>query len=149
MLRIRVVRYALVGGVGIPVNDLALAVFLHFMGNDLYPLALACSFEVSTTVNFILNQHFTYAEQRHIRGWSWVKRALTAQVTSLSALAISFLIALSLTYLLHVNPYIASPLGIIGAFFYNFFISKRFVFRPAPAQNIENIPEEQVESITN
>ncbi len=124
------------------------------MGNNLYPLALACSFEISTTVNFILNQHFTYHEQQHIRGWSWVRRALKAQVTSLSALAISFLVALSLTYLLHVNPYVASPLGIISAFFYNFFISRRFVFlqgspaspaSPAslPTQNLENVPNAQ------
>ncbi len=146
ILAIRVVRYALVGGIGIPVNDLALAVFLYFMGNNLYVLALICSFEVSTTVNFILNQHFTYAEQRqHIRGWSWVRRALKAQVTSLSALVISILVAYSLTSLLHVNPYIASPVGIISAFTYNFFISKRFVFRPT--QNVE--PEKQVESISS
>ncbi len=149
LLGIRIVRYALVGGIGIPVNDLALALFLHLMGNALYPLALACSFEISTTVNFILNQHFTYSDQQHIRGWSWVRRALKAQVTSLSALAISFIVALSLTYLLHVNPYIASPIGIISAFFYNFFISKRFVFRPAPApeQDVENVPNKQAESV--
>ncbi|GAC1474833.1 MAG: hypothetical protein PVS3B1_24190 [Ktedonobacteraceae bacterium] len=132
LLRLRIVRYALVGGVGIPINDLALALFLSLMGDKLYPLALACSFEVSTTINFILNQHFTYHEQQHIRGWSWVRRALKAQVTSLSALAISFVVAFTLTTFLHVNPFIARPIGIIAAFFYNFFISRRFVFRPAP-----------------
>ncbi len=147
LLGIRIVRYALVGGIGIPVNDLALALFLHLMGNNLYPLALACSFEISTTVNFILNQRFTYHDQRHIQGWSWVRRALKAQVTSLSALAISFAVALLLTYVLHVNPYIASPIGIISAFFYNFFISKRFVFRPAPTPDGENLANKQVESI--
>ncbi len=144
-------RYALVGGIGIPVNDLALALFLHLMGNNLYPLALACSFEISTTVNFILNQRFTYHDQRHIRGWSWVRRAVKAQVTSLSALAISFVVALLLTYALHVNPYIASPIGIISAFFYNFFISRRFVFRPIQdtekLAGVEDIADKQVESV--
>jgi putative flippase GtrA len=118
------------------------------MGNNLYPLALACSFEVSTTVNFILNQHFTYHDQRHIRGWAWVRRALKAQMTSLSAVALSFLVAFTLTSLLHVNPYIASPIGIIVTFFYNFFISKRFVFRQVPVEPVENMPNEQVESIS-
>jgi putative flippase GtrA len=55
LFRVRIVRYALVGGVGIPINLAALAVFLYVLGDNLYPLALACSFEVSTTINFILN----------------------------------------------------------------------------------------------
>jgi glycosyltransferase involved in cell wall biosynthesis/putative flippase GtrA len=130
ILHMRIVRYALVGGIGIPINLLALAGFLYLMGDALYPLALACSFEVSTTVNFILNQLFTYSEQKHVRGWGWVKRALKAQMTSLSALALSYTIALVFKYGVHVSPYLASIIGIVGAFFYNFAISKRFVFRP-------------------
>ena len=37
ILNIRIVRYAFVGGIGIPVNLLALAGFLYLMGNALYP----------------------------------------------------------------------------------------------------------------
>ncbi len=43
LFSLRIVRYALVGGIGIPINLAALAVFLHVMGDSLYPLALACS----------------------------------------------------------------------------------------------------------
>jgi putative flippase GtrA len=134
-LRVRIVRYGLVGGIGIPVNLLALAVFLHLMGDRLYPLASACAFEVSTTVNFALNQLFTYSDQKHLHGWDWPKRALKAQLTSLSALGISFLAALALKYGLHVSPYAANALGIVIAFFYNFSISNRLVFRPAPSSH--------------
>lgn len=87
LFRSRLARYALVGGIGIPINLAALAVFLHVMGDGLYPLALACSFEVSTTINFVLDQLFTYHEQQHLHGWNWVKRAFKAQMTSLSAQA--------------------------------------------------------------
>ncbi len=107
-------------------NLAALAGFLYVMGDGLYPLALACSFEVSTTVNFILNQLYTYKEQKHLHAWGWVKRALKAQVTSLSALAVTYAIALAFKYGVHVNPYVASTIGIVSAFFYNFIISKRF-----------------------
>ncbi len=103
LLKLRIVRYALVGGIGIPINLLALAFFMYLMGDGLYPLALACSFEISTTVNFLLNQYFTYSEQKYVRGWELVRRALKAQVTSLSALAISYTIAMALKYGLHVN----------------------------------------------
>ena len=138
LLRRRIVRYALVGGIGIPVNLLTLALFLHLMGNPLYPLASACAFEVSTTVNFVLNQLYTYGEQKHLRGWEWPRRALKAQMASLSALAMAWAIALALKYGLHANPYLAQAAGIVCAFFYNFTIANRFVFRPAPAAGSES-----------
>src|SRR6266567_798266 len=81
--QIRIVRYALVGGIGIPIHDGALFLFQHLMGDNLYPLALACAFEMSTIINFMLNQLYTYHEQKHLQGWNWIKRALKAQATSL------------------------------------------------------------------
>src|SRR5579863_1159471 len=102
------------------------------MGERLFPLASACAFEVSTTINFVLNQLFTYGEQKHLRGWEWPKRALKAQATSLSAFGLQYATALLLKYGLHVNPYVANTCGIACAFFYNFTIANRFVFRPAP-----------------
>ncbi len=133
LLARRIVRYALVGGIGIPVNLLALALFRHLFGLHLSALAVVLSFEVSTTVNFVLNQTFTYSEQRHLRGWDWPRRALKAQLTSSSALLVSIAISLALNDGLGVNAYVAQALGIILAFFYNFAISNRLVFRPAPA----------------
>ncbi len=133
LLKVRIIRYGLVGGVGIPVNDLALLLFMSLM-HGFYPLASACAFEVSTTINFVLNQLFTYSEQRqHLSGWGWVRRAGKAQLTSLSALLLSYLAALALVKLLHVNVYVANPAGIVVAFIYNFFISKKLVFQPPVA----------------
>ena len=106
-----------------------------------YTLALACSFEVSTTVNFILNQLFTYHEQKHLHGWDWVKRALKAQMTSLSALAVTYIIALVFKYGVHVSPYVASTIDIVSAFIYNFIISKRLVFRPATRERSEHVTQ--------
>jgi putative flippase GtrA len=138
LLRRRIVRYALVGGIGIPVDLLALALVLHLVGDRLYPLASACAFEVSTSVNFVLNQLYTYGEQKHLRGWEWPRRALKAQMASLSALAIAYALALALKYGVHVSPYLANATGIVCAFFYNFTIANRFVFRPAPAAESES-----------
>jgi putative flippase GtrA len=141
LFKIRVIRYALVGGVGIPVNDLALLLFMSLM-HGFYPLASACAFEVSTTINFVLNQLFTYSEQRqHLSGWGWIRRAGRAQLTSLSALLLSYLAALALVKFFHVNIYIANPAGIVVAFVYNYFISKKLVFQP-PTPTIE--PHQEV-----
>lgn len=146
LLNTRIIRYGLVGGIGIPINDLALFMFKYVLSSfqltinlllmgrhvsiDLhYALASACAFEISTTINFVLNQLFTYREQK-IQGWDWVRRAGKAQLTSLSAQILSFVIGLALVYGLHVNEYIANPIGIIVVFVYGFSISKQFVFRP-------------------
>jgi len=137
----KIVRYGIVGGLGIPINGLALALFIFLFHNDkLYPLAVICSFEVSTTINFVMNQLFTYKEQsQHIHGWDWVKRALKAQSTSISAQILSIVVAIVLKQWLGVNVYVANALGIIVVFFYNFAISKRFVFRPIVSQSSEEI----------
>jgi putative flippase GtrA len=148
LLSRRIIRYGLVGGIGIPINDIALFIFKyllrtiqlttnfslmnhHFLVDFHYALASACAFEVSTTLNFVLNQLFTYREQK-IQGWDWLRRAGKAQLTSFSAQLLTFTIGLILVYGLHVNEFIANPIGIIVVFVYGFLISKKFVFRPVP-----------------
>ncbi|MGH2509112.1 MAG: GtrA family protein [Ktedonobacteraceae bacterium] len=165
LLRIRIIRYGLVGGIGIPINDAALFGFLHLLSAfslsvnfsllgrpiaaDLhFAIASACAFEVSNIINFVLNQFFTYSEQRqHIHGWEWVRRIAKGQLASFSALLLSLLAALVLVYALHVNPYLANPAGIIIAFVYNFFISNKLVFRPTTPTSIPTATKqtEQVE----
>ena len=39
---------------------------------------------------------------------------------------------------MHLSPYLAQATGIVCAFFYNFTIANRFVFRPAPAAGSES-----------
>lgn len=126
---LRIVRYGLMGSIGIPVNNLALALFEHLVGGAFW-LAVLCAFEVSTTVNFALNQRYTYGDQTHLRGWAWPKRALTAQVSSLSAWLLALLIGVGLKYGLHVNDFVAMDVGFLCAFGYNFVLSSRLVFTP-------------------
>jgi putative flippase GtrA len=126
----RFIRFALVGLIGVPINLLLLALFLYLLGESLYPLALVGSFEISTTINFVLNQIYTYGEQKPTRPWDWVKRALKAQATTLSAQLVTFLGILLLKEQLGLNPYLASLIGMAGAFLYNFGVSNRFVFLP-------------------
>lgn len=126
---IRIIRYGIVGGAGIPINWIATAIFLHLFGDQGAAswLVTVFAFEVSTTINFILNQTFTYHDQKLSGRSEWLKRAAKAQITSLS----SQLIALAIHYGLNIgNPYIVNTLGIVGGFFFQFFVTRRFVFRP-------------------
>jgi putative flippase GtrA len=127
---IRIIRYGMVGGAGIPINLIAVAIFTLIFGEQ--PLAgwislpIVFAFEISTTINFILNQIFTYHDQKLSKHSEWLKRAGKAQITSLS----SVLISLGIKYVFHSDNYIASSLGIVFGFLFQFFVTKRFVFRP-------------------
>lgn len=131
VLGLRIVRYGLVGGLGIPVNNLALALIEPVLGG-VYWLAAPCAFEIGTLLNFTLNQCYTYSDQTHLRGWDWPKRALKAQLSSVSAWGLALLIGCGLRYGLHVNDYVASDVGFACVFGVNFVLANRFVFTPVP-----------------
>ena len=59
--------------------------------------------EVSSTINFMLNQLFTYGEQREMRPLDWLRRAVKAQMASYSTLLLSAAISFSLTYLFRLE----------------------------------------------
>ncbi len=144
--RFRIVRYGFIGGICIPVHLLSLAGFLYLLGDKLYLVALLCTFEVSTTINFILNQLFTYREQQHLSPLGWLKRALKGQLTSLTSQTVTFCVAVTFTYMLHQTPYLGSFVGIVSAFFLNYTLSKRFVFNPIPIiKPIEDVYTEVVQ----
>ena len=76
LFTIRIVRYGMVGGIGIFVNAGASFCFKLLLGPGSFAsrilrsnsVSSACAFEVSNIVNFVLNQLFTYREQvKHIR----------------------------------------------------------------------------------
>lgn len=152
LLKIRIIRYGMVGGFGILVNNgalfcfkLALGLVIRQNAFVLYLISSACAFEVSNIVNFILNQFFTYREQlQHIHGWEWVRRAFKGQLTSLSALLISYGIGAGLVFFLHSNDYLANTTGIVLAFVYNFFISNKLVFRATGAARQQQQPIDRV-----
>jgi len=128
LLQQRLIRFALVGGLGIPINMAFLWFFHSVLRMPLVP-AWICAFEPSALINFYANQRFTYHEQTHVRGWEWPVRALKAQASSLSGQVVNVLVFASLVALgLHYLP--ADAAGIIAAFSVNFLIANRFVFTP-------------------
>jgi dolichol-phosphate mannosyltransferase len=131
LLRRRLVRFALVGGGGIPIN-MALLWFFHALLHMPIVPAWICAFEPSALLNFYANQRFTYGEQDHLSGWDWPTRALKAQASSLSGQVVNVLVFAGLLKLgVHYLP--ADALGIVAAFSANFVLANRYVFTPARA----------------
>jgi putative flippase GtrA len=128
LLRRRAIRFALVGGFGIPMN-MGLLWFFHSVLAMPMVLAWACAFEPSALFNFYANQRFTYHEQDHLRGWDWPVRALKAQASSLSGQVVNVSVFAALIAAgVHYLP--ADAGGIIVAFSVNFMLANRFVFTP-------------------
>src|ERR1700710_1361930 len=88
LARRRIARFALVGGICIPLNVGLLWLF-HAALHMPIVTAWILAFEASTLCNFYANQRFTYGEQQHLRGWDWPKRALRAQLSSLVGVTIN------------------------------------------------------------
>lgn len=127
----RVVRFALVGGIGVPINVAFLWLFHSKFHIDTL-IAWLMAFECSALVNFYANQRFTYHEQTHVQGVEWLWRAFRAQLSSLSGVVVNALIfGLLLAAGLHYLE--ADTGGIIAAFSCNYFIANKFVFTPAAA----------------
>ena len=125
----RVVRFAFVGGFGIPLNMTFLWLF-HSLLHMPMVLAWICAFEPSALINFYLNQRITYSEQRHVQGWEWIRRSFKAQVSQLSGQVVNVLVFAGLLLLgVHYLP--ADAAGIIAAFSANFLLANRYVFTPA------------------
>ncbi|MGH2388524.1 MAG: GtrA family protein [Chloroflexota bacterium] len=134
-VRLRIFRFALVGGIGVPIN-LALLWFFHGVLRMPIIPAWICAFEPSSLLNFYLNQRFTYREQTHLRGWDWPVRALKAQATSLTGQVVNVMVFAALLAL-HVHYLPADTAGIATSCMVNFGIANQFVFtaaqRPARA----------------
>lgn len=135
LLHVRAMRFALVGGFGIPIN-MAFLWFFHSFLHMPIVAAWICAFEPSALINFYANQRFTYHDQDHLRGWDWPIRALKAQASSLTGQVVNVSVfALLISVGTHYLP--ADAAGIIAAFSVNFLVSNRFVFTPARRQTTQ------------
>jgi putative flippase GtrA len=135
----KVVRFAIVGGMGIPINVGFLFV-LHREFRLTTLVAWLLAFECSSLVNFYANQRFTYHEQTHVQGIEWLWRAFRAQLSSISGVAINAMV-FGVLLMAGMHYLEADAGGIIAAFSANFFISSRFVFLPAAASAQSTAPE--------
>lgn len=145
LARKKFVRFAVIGGIGIVINDAALLGFKWVF--NFYPVAYVFAFIVSNGLNFILNQFITYPEYRPHQFSTWFQRLLKAEIASVSALLISLSAALILHYVFHVSEFISNPIGLCFSFVYKYLVSDRFVYRPKPTKAATS--EAEMEPVTD
>jgi putative flippase GtrA len=110
----RIIRFGLVGLIGVGVNVLILRI-IHGEFGLLLPLASAITVEITIVINFLLNNWWTFGE-RSISGHRFARYNLAA----LGGLAITTVVLTLLTSRIGM-PYIAADLvGIAAATVWNF-----------------------------
>ncbi len=130
----RLATYLVIGGTAAVVNLLILATFFHF-GSDkvvwYWLLANVVAYELSILANFIPNDYFTF---RHLAGHqrSWWARCLRFHITSLSGVAVTFVISAILFHLLGLPALVAQAIALIIATAYNFTVHHLFTYAHKP-----------------
>lgn len=122
----RLISFALVGGTGVIVNLVTMALFFQLVGTS-FPLAQATGFLASLTSNFLLNNMLTYSDRR-LTGWGlvmgWFTFAIACSIGGIANVGVANWIYLD------SNPWIlASIAGIAVGTVWNFFASSILTWR--------------------
>ena len=130
----RLATYLVIGGTAAVVNLAILATFFHF-GSDkvvwYWLLANIVAYELSILANFIPNDYFTF---RHLAGHqrSWWARCVRFHITSLSGVAVTFVISAVLFHLLGLPALVAQAIALVIATAYNFTVHHLFTYAHKP-----------------
>ncbi len=126
----RLASYLVIGGTAAVVNLAILALFFHFHSASIiwyWLLANVVAYEVSIMTNFIPNDYFTF---RHLAGHqrSWLARCVRFHITSLSGVAVTFVISAIFFHLLGLPALVAQAIALILATAYNFTVHHLFTY---------------------
>lgn len=120
----KLLPYAMTGGLAaiVDAGGFALLVIAGFG----VAAAGVLSFCTAAIVNYVLTSKLVFGRERSVRGFAlFLSAALVGLSINVGLTLIGF-------YVLGLTPLIAKIVGIGTAFFVNFLINLRFVFRPAP-----------------
>jgi dolichol-phosphate mannosyltransferase len=123
----RFIKFCLVGGSGVLVNEGLFALFLYgFHINE--SLANGIGIEAAILSNFVLNHQFTFADRKGTGVKSYIEKLVKFNAASLLGAAVNWIIRLLLTNT-GVEPLIGNLVGIAVAMFLNYFIANLWTWK--------------------
>jgi len=125
---IRFIKFGIVGTSGIAVNTSVLWVLKGLLG---VPLSIAPIFAIGTAVfsNFLLNNYWTWNENKQIRKHSFFHRLWRYYLSASLGALINYVVLLSLTNFLDIHYLIANLAGIFIGMVSNFLLGEFWVFK--------------------
>jgi len=122
------IKFIIVGLSGVVVNEGVYWLLTRFGGLAAYDyLAVVIGIEVSIVTNFILNDYFTFAKRR--AGKSFLGRLLKFNLICLVGAVIQWGIFMLFTRLFGVYDLLSNFVGIVVAFFWNYFFSRNWTWK--------------------
>ncbi|MDO8954803.1 MAG: GtrA family protein [Gammaproteobacteria bacterium] len=119
-------RFGLVGGIGFIVDAGILALFIYGLHCNAIKSRLV-SFLIAVTVTWAFNRYFTFNANNSQKLKEWFRYFLANGIGGLLNLGLYSLLVIY-GYGLFQKPLIALVIGSIAGMFFNFFMSKRYVF---------------------
>ena len=119
------IRFGLVGTSGFLWDTVTVYTVKHFA--NLY-VAGTLGFVVAATANWGLNRIWTYRDQAHSPAHLQWMRFMFANLVGFVFNRGTFFTLISISALCHRQPFLAIIAGSAAGLFFNYFLSKRFVF---------------------
>lgn len=125
---VRFIKFCLVGGSGVIVNEGLLWILHHFVS---LPLALSSGISIETSIisNFVLNDSFTFPERRAAGIRFFLQRLGRFNIVSLVGLGINMGILLLLTNVFHLHYLLSNLVGIATAVLWNYLVNLGWTWR--------------------
>jgi dolichol-phosphate mannosyltransferase len=124
----RFIRFACVGALGAAVNCLML-LWLHQRLGLYYLLASVLSIETAICQNFVLNEVWTFRDQRRGPAISWWARLWKFQVVSFGGMGINLAILALLRGVMNLPLLLSNLIGIGVASTYNYVVNKLWTWK--------------------
>ncbi len=119
---VRIGKFIGVGLSGVIVNEGVLWLLTEF-GKLPYYISSLVGIEASIISNFMLNDHFTFADRRTGKTRSFIARLLKFNITCAAGAAIQYGLLLLFTSVFGINYLISNFIGILVAFIWNYILS--------------------------
>lgn len=127
----RFIKFGIVGVSGLGVNMLGLWLAYDVLGLTLY-LASPLSIVVAIFSNFVLNDMWTWRENRDSRHYAYRHRVARYYLSASLGALINYVILLLLTKTFGMNYLLSNLIGIFAGMFSNFILSEWWVFKSIP-----------------
>ncbi len=124
----RIVKFIAVGLSGTVVNLGILRLVTHLFANWSPYVQLIPGIEISILTNFLLNDHFTFADRRTGKALSFFARMGKYNLIALAGAAINYITA-AILLSVGMNIYLANFIGIVIAFCWNYFFGTIWAWR--------------------
>jgi dolichol-phosphate mannosyltransferase len=135
VLNFKILKFGIVGGSGVVVNMGLLYILTAYFNMD-YKIASIFAIEMSIITNFLLNNYWTWQDQRHKN--FWLKLMQYNISVGIAAILANWLLLIFLTEVVGIYYMISNLIGIAVGTALNFVINDLWTFR---AKNKPDVSE--------